>query len=153
MKRWLRRTPATLMYASLVTPFLIGAPRAEAESPPESPARERNERILERMQEERDAQAVKRAEWQKRYREAIEAERQAEARVEAAQAAWTRGRRNNRLRGEPRIKADRELREAKKALAEARSELAKIPEEARREGVPPGWLRDARSEASPPAAP
>ena len=80
--------------------------------------------------------------WQDRYRNAIDRERAARIELEAAQAAYNRGRHRQKLRGDKRVRALERIRLAEQELAEATRDLERVPDEARRAGVPPGWLRD-----------
>jgi hypothetical protein len=115
-----------------------------------------SERLQERLQEFREEeaqQADKKAYWQDLYRTALARERKAEAKLEAARAAWTRGRANNRLRGQEKAKALKELEMAEKELAVAREDVATIPARAQQAGALPGWLREVeQGPAAPPAA-
>lgn len=81
-------------------------------------------------------------EWQQRYRLAIARERSARVEYERASMAWKRGMRRHRLRGDRRVKARERLQDAEAQLHAAASDLESIPEDARRAGVPPGWLRE-----------
>lgn len=80
--------------------------------------------------------------WQDRYRDAFARERAARVELEAARTAYTKGRNRQRLRGDKRAQAVERIRVAEVELAEATRDLEVVPEEARRAGVPPGWLRD-----------
>ena len=110
----------------------LGAPLAGAPLAP-SPAR---------AQDPGSSDAV-RAEWQGRYRDLIEQQRMALERLEAARAAYADGRQRKRLRGEHKLEVMEELGHAEADYQKARDELEAFPEEARRAGIPPGWLRDA----------
>jgi hypothetical protein len=90
-------------------------------------------------------------EWQTRYREAIVRERQARARLEAAEATYAKGRHREHLRGEPREVAVEELEAARAELEAARRQLEQVPQEARRAGVLPGWLREVEESLGAPA--
>jgi hypothetical protein len=90
--------------------------------------------------------------WVGRLLAARQAVEQARARQAANRSLYSRMRHSN-ARGEKRGELVEERGEAKKALAEAEARLAALLEEARRAGVPPGWVREAMEgfEASPPA--
>lgn len=88
-----------------------------------------------------DPEAEQRAYWQERKAELERTYEEARLRFERAEAEYSRGRRANRAKGERRAELKRDLAEARKALAQAESELEAFPEEARRAGVPPGWIR------------
>jgi hypothetical protein len=129
------------------------APRAvHAQATDSTPPPSRSQRI-EAFRAEQAQQAEQKAHWQELYRKAIERERKAETRLENARAVWSRGRGDDRLRGEPRARALAEVKAAEKELAEARSARAAIPEEARQAGALPGWLREVELDlAAAPAA-
>jgi hypothetical protein len=86
-----------------------------------------------------------RAEWQERYRDLIEQERRASERLEAARTAYADGRQRKRLRGERKLEVMEELDNAEADHQKARDELEAFPEEARRAGIPPGWLREVEN--------
>ena len=85
-------------------------------------------------------------EWQQRYRDLLDTASEAASRYEVANAIYTKNRQINRKRGEARQSINTELQEAQIGLAEARAALQEFPEEARRAGVPPGWLREVEEE-------
>jgi PAS domain-containing protein len=89
--------------------------------------------------------------WQKRIREAREDLAQARARSEAALRAYTEVRHRGRGGGARKQQALKERKEAEVALAEAERRLEELLDQARRAGVPPGWIRDASGPS--PAAP
>lgn len=88
-----------------------------------------------------DPETAEREHWQKRKRELEKAVDDAQARIDRAEATYGRGRRANRLRGQQKVDALKELDEARQQLADAQKALEAFPEEARRAGVPPGWIR------------
>ncbi len=81
-------------------------------------------------------------EWQQRYRLAIARERTARVEYEQANLSWKRGMRRHRLRGDRRVRARERLQDAEAQFQAAMTDLESIPEDARRAGVPPGWLRE-----------
>ena len=88
---------------------------------------------LEQLRARAEEEEAQRLKWQKRYREQRKAIDEAQGRVEEANAnaSWS-------SRG-----VTRDTIEAAKAeLAASRRKLDALYEEARREGIPPGWLRD-----------
>jgi hypothetical protein len=97
-----------------------------------------------------DDDEAARSYWQQRSRELRANYEQAVARRDAAVAAYQRMRHHKRGRGEPRTAALAERDAAEQALREAERALAELPEQARRAGALPGWIRDA---GEPPAAP
>lgn len=89
--------------------------------------------------------------WQQRLREARQAVAEARARYETASRDYKRMRHGHRGRGEPRAEARAEIEAARKELEAAEQRLEALPEEARRAGVPPGWLREVEDEDEPAA--
>jgi hypothetical protein len=87
------------------------------------------------------------AEWQARYRSLLDSVSEAASRYEAAKAVYSKNRQINRKRGDARFDINTELSEAQIELADARVALEDFPEEARRAGVPPGWLREVEDAA------
>ncbi len=81
--------------------------------------------------------------WQTRIEEAREELVQARARHEAALAAYRSVRHRRRARGARKQAALKQRGEAETALVEAERHLEELLEQARRAGVPPGWIRDA----------
>ena len=79
--------------------------------------------------------------WKRRAR-SIE-QRVAEARelYEAAHAAYLDGRQRRRARGEKKAELAAQLEAARAELEVAELDLAALPEEARKAGAPPGWIR------------
>lgn len=82
------------------------------------------------------------ASWQGRYQSLLEKVETARHRVERAEAEYSSNRHHRRLRGEPRRKLLDERADAESELRQAEQKLEAVQEEARRAGVPPGWLRD-----------
>jgi chromosome segregation ATPase len=62
-------------------------------------------------------------------------------------------RHRRRARGERKAAILAELEAAEKALQEAKRELAEFEAQARRDGVPPGWMREVREAGTGPASP
>ena len=89
--------------------------------------------------------------WQKRIGEARKELAQARARFEAALSAYSEVRHRGRGGGARKQSALKERGEAEAALAEAERQLEELLDQARRAGVPPGWIRDASGPS--PAAP
>ncbi len=81
--------------------------------------------------------------WQKQIEEAREELVLARARHEAALAAYRDVRHRRRARGARKQVALKERSEAEAALDEAERRLEELLQQARRAGVPPGWIRDA----------
>jgi len=88
--------------------------------------------------------------WQQRLREARSVVAQAQARQTAAEAAYDRMRSRHYPRGEAKLAIEAERTAARDDAARAQQELEALAEQARREGVPPGWLRATEGT---PAAP
>lgn len=81
-------------------------------------------------------------EWQQRYTELIVEVQTLEQRVVLGEAAYSRNKTRHRLSGERKIEIIADLNEAKAQLVDAKQRLEAFPDEARRAGVPPGWLRE-----------
>jgi hypothetical protein len=101
-------------------------------------------------QDEREQQV--REQWQSRQLEAIHSVENTRDRYRAASAEYQRMRHRRRARGERKAQVMAELDAAREAVAEAERVLAEFNEEARRAGVPPGWLRTAPIEPGPASA-
>lgn len=71
------------------------------------------------------------------HREAADAQ----ARYDEVMAEYTRLRTSHRDRGEPKVEILKQKEEAEAALRAAEERLAGLEDEARRAGVPPGWVR------------
>ena len=84
-----------------------------------------------------------RFQWQRRQLEAIHSVENARDRYRAASAEYQQMRHRRRMRGERKAQVISELEAAREALEEAERDLVEFNEEARRKGVPPGWLRAA----------
>jgi hypothetical protein len=89
--------------------------------------------------------------WQQELRAAQQTLAEARERHEAAELAYKRMRHRNRERGAAKAAILVEREEAALALVVAEQDLETLREEARRAGVPPGWLE--LDEAEEPAAP
>jgi hypothetical protein len=98
-----------------------------------------------------DAYQAQKEMWQARFRSAREAVAEQQARQQEAVDAYKQMRHRRRQRGEEKQQILEELTAAEVALEEAKSALEELYESARREGVPPGWMRMPRGQ--PPAAP
>jgi post-segregation antitoxin (ccd killing protein) len=84
-----------------------------------------------------------REQWQNRQLEAIHSVENARDRYRAASAKYQQMRHRRRMRGERKAQVISELDAAREALEEAERALVEFNREARRGGVPPGWLRAA----------
>ncbi len=84
-----------------------------------------------------------RVQWQSRQLEAIHGVENARGRYRAASAEYQQMRHRRRMRGERKAQVIAEHDAAREALEEAERALAEFNEQARRAGVPPGWLRAA----------
>jgi hypothetical protein len=95
------------------------------------------------QQEERQ-----KAYWQDRYRRLTERIRDAQERLEAASAELSRARHHRTLRGgEQKLPVLGDIARAEADLMESARALEALPEEARRAGAPPGWLRELEGES------
>ena len=79
--------------------------------------------------------------WQQRVQEARDAVEQARARRDAAEDAYDEMRHRKYPRGDARAAVEAERTAAGEALAEAQRNLDTLLDQARRAGVPPGWVR------------
>jgi len=89
--------------------------------------------------------------WVSRVREAYAAVAEARSRDLLAQEAYTRMRHRPSERGGEKAAILEELTAAKTHLDDAEARLEQVLEEARRAGVPPGWIREATPAAPQPA--
>lgn len=85
-----------------------------------------------------------RAWWQEHARELHASQRAAQARHEAAVAAYERMRSRGYPAGDARAAIVAERDAAAEALRAAERELEALPEQARRAGAPPGWIRESQ---------
>jgi chromosome segregation ATPase len=99
---------------------------------------------------EEDAYRAQKEMWQARFRAAREAVAEQQIRHREAVDAYKQMRHRRRQRGEEKQQILEELTAAEVAIEEAKSALEELYESARREGVPPGWMRMQRGGA--PAA-
>ena len=84
--------------------------------------------------------------WVGRLRQAHRSVDETRARHAKAKADYGRARHRNRARGDRRSALLREIEESEAAMIQAEQRLEELREEARRTGVPPGWIREAESE-------
>lgn len=80
--------------------------------------------------------------WQDRARRLQEQIDDAVARLDHGRAEYARGRHHRKIRGEHKVDVLTEIARAEADLIEARRSLEQLPEQARRAGAEPGWLRD-----------
>ncbi len=126
------------LFALMVAFCFASGARGEAES-----YQEQLKRQSERWAaEEREEQHLK-AEWQKRHAEARQAVEKARELAEDTRKARIRAG-DGMYQGVKRSEWTKRWKTAQEKLAEAEDELAELPREARRAGVPPGWLRSPR---------
>jgi multidrug resistance efflux pump len=92
--------------------------------------------------------AAEKADWIERLSEKQRDFANAKARYAQAQASYQRMRTRNTSRGNKRSQSVAELQNAETALADAEADLEATLADARRQGVPPGWIRDANIESS-----
>jgi len=98
--------------------------------------------------------AAQKMHWIERLTEKQQQLVNAKARYAKAQTSYQRMRTRSTSRGDKRSRVVAELKAAESALADAETELETTLAEARREGVPPGWIRDANDRTpTSPAAP
>jgi hypothetical protein len=100
--------------------------------------------------------AAKRTHWQEKYRTLRYDKVRLETDIETLTNAYALAQRRNFPRGGARDKLVVQAAEAKKQLAETEEALASIHDEARRAGIPPGWLYEVETEpveSSQPASP
>ncbi len=89
--------------------------------------------------------------WQKRNQNTIRAVDHARRRYGSALAAYEKARHRRSVRGEKKKAVLAEREAAREAWAKAERQLVEFRDEARRAGVPPGYLRDAPTEPLPSA--
>ena len=133
-----RGTWLTGLLALMAACCFAGGARAEAESYQEQ-LRRQSERWAA---QEREEQQLK-AEWQKRHaeaRQAVESARELEEKTRKARIRAGDG----MYQGVKRSEWTKRWKEAQEKRAEAEAGLKELPREARRAGVPPGWLRSPR---------
>jgi hypothetical protein len=90
-----------------------------------------------------------RSAWEMRVRGAREAVARASARRDAAETAYDRMRHRDYPRGKAAAAVEAERSAARAAVEAANRSLEDLLEEARRAGVPPGWLRAESAEPAP----
>jgi hypothetical protein len=88
--------------------------------------------------------------WQARFRAAREAVATQRVRRQEALDAYAQMRHRRRERGDEKQRILEELTASEVALEASENALEELFEEARRAGVPPGWIRTARDDS--PAA-
>jgi hypothetical protein len=86
-------------------------------------------------------EAAERQRWHQRAVEARQRVSDAEAKLADAEAAVTHMRARRYPRGEAAAAREADVESAKKELADAQKAQADLEDEARRAGVPPGWIR------------
>ena len=100
---------------------------------------------------------IERARWQKKAVDAYRGLAEARQRHDAAVARFSSLRSRNRDRGEVKVQAMQEKADAEAALAAAEETFESLSDEARKAGVPPGWIRvfdgDWMSETEPASIP
>lgn len=100
---------------------------------------------------------VERVRWQKKAVDAYRGLAAAQQRYDTAVARFSSLRSRNRDRGEVKVKAMQEKADAELALAAAEERFESLSEDARKAGVPPGWVRvfdgDWMSETEPASIP
>ena len=90
--------------------------------------------------------------WPERIQEARDAVEQARLRRSAAEDAYDEMRHRQYPRGDARAAVEAERTAARDAVTEAERNLAALLDQARREGVPPGWLGAPETDAGAGAA-
>ena len=98
----------------------------------------------EGLSSETQRERAMRMRWQSRQLEATHSVDNARDRYRAASAEYQQMRHRRRIRGERKAQVISELDAAREALDEAERALVEFNQEARRAGVPPGWLRAAQ---------
>ena len=84
--------------------------------------------------------------WVTRLREANQGVANARRRSETADRTYSEMRHRNRARGEAKEQIMAEREQAAAALEAAEHQMDALVEDARRSGVPPGWIREALEE-------
>lgn len=96
---------------------------------------------------------AQREQWAERFRAARDAVAEARLRNALAQDAYREMRHRRNQTGEEKERILAEIGDSEVALVDAEAALKELFEAARRAGVPPGWMRMARSEAPAAGAP
>jgi len=96
-----------------------------------------------------DDEAALKADWQGRYRALVQEVEKTSAQLETDRRAYTKSKQRGRLKGGTREEVLTRIAENERKLAELEQALQQFPEEARRAGIPPGWLREAAASPSP----
>jgi len=84
-------------------------------------------------------------EWQERYRRALVTEKEARAQLEKTRASRVHAYKLGAYAEASPAEWTERWEQAQEDFRAAEAELAALPDEARREGVPPGWLREVES--------
>jgi len=92
-----------------------------------------------------------RSHWTDRIRDARERVHTAQNLYVTAMLSYRQMRHRRRARGEEKLYVLTLRKAAQSELSSAEHDLDRLLEEARRSGVPPGWLRDAMAENNPAA--
>jgi hypothetical protein len=87
--------------------------------------------------------------WTSRHHDLVERVRDANARLEAARDTYRHGIHRPRRDEARKTELQRAIAEAEAGLGEARRALDELPEEARRAGALPGWIREMEEVPSP----
>ena len=90
-----------------------------------------------------EREQIEQRNWQSRHLAVVQDVENARHRYRAASAEYQQMRHRRRMRGERKAKVLAELDAAREALEDAEQRLVEFNAEARRMGVPPGWLRAA----------
>jgi hypothetical protein len=80
--------------------------------------------------------------WQVKYQAVVARKNTAQRRVDVSETLLREARQRDRLKGQHRVEVFSELDAARQELAASEKALTEFPENARRAGVPPGWLRE-----------
>ena len=115
---------------------------AAEKSAPESPAGEPFDKDLVDLRSPEDRKA-----WVERIRAAYRAVDDAKQREDQAVIGYGKARHKRKTRGAAKREVLQERQESRDAVVEAEAALEEVLAEARRSGVPPGWIREAQSSA------
>ena len=150
-RTWLWLPLLTLLAAPLAWAGAEGTTAPATEQGTETPATEQDAAIRESLEKERVdlGSPDDREAWVRRIRAAYEGVEDAKLREDEAAIGYGKARHKRKTRGEAKRKVLEERQESRGAVAEAEAELERVLAEARKAGVPPGWIREAQARTGP----
>ena len=103
--------------------------------------------LLQALPAAGDVREADKESWQQRYLELLTAVDDATSRLEVGRGTYSKAKQRGRLQGDRKRELLESISQAEADLASASEALENFPEEARRAGVPPGWLREVEERA------